>query len=155
MPEAVAANPPLPSRGTVLGFDFGLARIGVAVGEIETRQASALATISEEANDRRFAAIGRLVDEWRPVALVVGVPRHLDGQAHAMTARCQRFAHQLHGRYALPVRQIDERLSSAAADSALRAAGRTSWRERKPDLDAVAAQMLLQDFLDGLGHAYS
>lgn len=155
MPEAVAAAAPLPSRGTVLGFDFGLARIGVAVGEIETRQASALTTIAEEANERRFAAIGRLVDEWRPVALVVGVPRHLDGEAHAMTARCHRFANQLHGRYALPVREIDERLSSAAADAALHCAGRTRWRERKRELDAVAAQLLLQDFLDGLGHAHS
>lgn len=156
MPEAsVAAATPLPARGTVLGFDFGLARVGVAVGELETRRASPLATIAEEANDRRFAAIGKLLAEWRPVALVVGVPFHLDGTTHAMTARCRRFANQLHGRFALPVREVDERLSSAAADTALEQAGERRWEERKERVDAVAAQIILQDFLDGIQHANS
>src|SRR5690554_6119634 len=127
MPEAAAASLPLPARGTVLGFDFGLARIGVAVGEFETRQANALTTIAEESRERRFGAIGALVAEWRPIAMVVGIPRHLDGAEHDMTARCRRFANQLHGRFALPVHQVDERLTSAAADSALCDAGATRW----------------------------
>jgi len=155
MPEQAAAAVPLPARGTILGFDFGTARIGVAVGELETRHASALTTISEESRERRFGAIGRLVAEWRPVAMVVGIPRHLDGREHDMTARCRRFANQLHGRFALPVHQMDERLSSAAADTALSDAGSTRWQSRKPQLDAVAAQIILQDFLNGPAHASS
>jgi putative holliday junction resolvase len=153
MPEAAAASQSLPARGTVLGFDFGLARIGVAVGELETLRASALTTIAGESREQRFGAIGKLVAEWRPVAMVVGIPRHLDGTEHDMTARCRRFANQLHGRFALPVLHVDERLSSVAADAALSEAGSARWQSRKPQLDAVAAQIILQDFLNGPTHA--
>lgn len=159
MPDAATATTAdtapsgLPARGTLLGFDFGLARIGVAVGELETGQANALVTITGEAKVLRFAAIEKLVAEWRPVALVVGLPRHLDGTAHDMTARCRRFANQLRGRYSLPVMECDERLSSAAAESALEQAGLHDWRARKPVLDAVAAQIILQHFLDSIEHA--
>lgn len=153
MPETAAAAQSLPARGTVLGFDFGLARIGVAVGELETRRASALTTISAESREQRFGAIGKLIAEWRPVAMVVGIPCHLDGSEHDMTSRCRRFANQLHGRFALPVLHIDERLSSVAADSALSEAGNTRWQARKTQVDAVAAQIILQDFLNGPAHA--
>ncbi len=155
MPEPRAHAGTLPGRGTVMGFDFGLARIGVAVGEIETGHATALTTIAEESGERRFAAIGALLGEWRPVALVVGIPCHLDGGEHAMTARCRRFANQLRGRFGLPVVEVDERLSSAAADSALAEAGERDWRARKTRLDAAAAQIFLQDFLDESSHATS
>jgi putative Holliday junction resolvase len=156
MPEAASpAAPALPARGTLLGFDFGLARIGVAVGELETRQASPLETISEEANAPRFAAIEGFLAEWRPVGLVVGIPCHLDGRPHELTARCQRFANQLRGRYQLPVMECDERLTSAAAETALVEAGRRAWRSRKPILDAAAAQIILQHFLDSIPHAQS
>ena len=151
MPDAVAAA--LPARGTVLGFDFGLARIGIASGELETCQASALTTVHEESNERRFAAIARLIEEWRPVALVVGIPLHLDGREHELTARCRRFANQLHGRFGLPVHHADERLSSAAAEAALAEAGVKRWRERKAVLDAAAARLILQHFLDRHRHA--
>ena len=157
MPEAAAPEPrpapDLPARGTLLGFDFGLARLGVAVGELETGQASPLITISDEANAPRFAAIEKLIAEWHPAGLVVGIPCHLDGTPHEMTARCRRFANQLRGRYGLPVMESDERLSSAAAEAALEEAGQRSWRARKPVLDAVAAQIILQHFLDTLQHA--
>ncbi|HJV28557.1 MAG TPA: Holliday junction resolvase RuvX [Aromatoleum sp.] len=149
MPEAAAAiSAALPTRGTLLGFDFGLARVGVAVGELETGRASALVTINGEASAPRFAAIEKLLAEWRPVALVVGIPSHLDGTPHEMTARCRRFANQLHGRYGLPVMECDERLSSAEAERSLSGAGRKRWQDRKPILDAVAAQIILQHFLD-------
>lgn len=151
-----ATSPPpaaLPARGTVLGFDFGLARIGVATGELETGQASALATVHDESNDARFKAIAALIAEWRPVALVVGLPTHLDGTEHELTARCRRFANQLHGRFGVPVFTADERLSSVAADADLAAAGRTGWRERKAVLDAAAARIILQTFLDTPRHA--
>ncbi len=142
----------LPARGTLLGFDFGLARIGVATGELETGQASALTTLHDESNDARFKAIAALIAEWRPVALVVGLPTHLDGTEHELTARCRRFANQLHGRFGLPVFTADERLSSVAADADLAAAGRTDWRERKAVLDAAAARIILQTFLDTPRH---
>ncbi|MFB1028868.1 MAG: Holliday junction resolvase RuvX [Thauera sp.] len=142
----------LPARGSVLGFDFGLARIGVASGELETGLASALTTLHAEANDERFAAIARLIGEWQPVALVVGIPTHLDGREHELTARCRRFANQLHGRHALPVFTVDERLSSVAAEAELAEAGRKGWRERKAVLDAAAARILLQPFLDTRRH---
>lgn len=145
MPEPTGQ---LPARGTLLAFDFGLARIGVAVGELETGQASPLSTLAEESNDKRFAAIAALIAEWRPVALVVGVPLDLEGEAQALTARCRRFANQLHGRFTLPVACADERLSSVEADARLREAGQNRWQERKAGLDALAAQIVLQSFLD-------
>jgi len=154
MPEASRrALSPLPARGTLLAFDFGLARIGVATGELETGRANALTTISEESNAARFAAIETLLREWRPVALVVGIPCHLDGTTHELTARCRRFANQLHGRFALPVLESDERLSSAAAEAALVESGVRDWRARRNVIDAVAAQLILQHFLDTHRHA--
>lgn len=143
-------QPALPARGSLLGFDFGLARIGVAVGELETGRASPLLTIHDESGAARFAAIEKLLAEWRPVALVVGIARHLDGNDNDMTPRCRRFANQLRGRFGVAVVECDERLTSVAAAATLKAAGQRDWRTRKPALDAVAAQIILQQFLDDL-----
>lgn len=134
-------------EGTVLAFDFGLKRIGVAVGETLLGQARPLATLVGEANAARFAAIGKLIQEWQPARLVVGLPRALDGTEHQMSARCQRFAQQLEGRFGLPVILVDERLSSSEAETRLRDAGLT-WQARKQQVDAVAAQIILQDYFD-------
>ena len=138
---------------TVLGFDFGLARIGVAVGETETGLAHPLAVIGDEANAARFAAIEKLLAEWKPSALVVGLPTHMDGTEHAMTARCRRFANQLHGRYGLPVALVDERLSSAEAEERLSEAGHKGWRKQKPRLDSAAAQIILLQYFESAKHA--
>lgn len=134
-------------EGTVLAFDFGTRRIGVAVGEMMLGSARPLTTISAEANDTRFAAIGKLIDEWRPGCLVVGLPLSLDGESHEMTERCRRFARQLEGRYRLPVLLVDERLTSTAAEENLRERG-LDWRRRKASLDAEAAATLLQSYFD-------
>jgi putative holliday junction resolvase len=142
----------LPLRGTLLAFDFGLARVGVAVGELETGRANPLTTITTESGAIRFASIEKLLNEWQPVALIVGIPVHLDGSPHDMTLRCRRFANQLRGRFRLPVAEWDERLSSAEADESLKAAGQSHWRARKNVIDAVAAQLILQHFLDDLTH---
>jgi putative Holliday junction resolvase len=131
-------------RGTVLAFDFGEKRIGVAVGEWETGTAHALEVIAGEANAPRFARIAALIAEWRPTELVVGLPLHLDGTEHDMTRRCRRFANQLHGRFGLPVALVDERLTSAAAEADLAAAG-VFGNRRRAALDSVAAQGILQD----------
>lgn len=121
-----------------LGFDFGARRIGVASGNALTRSATPLATIAA-VGEARFEAIGRLIGEWRPDALVVGVPRHPDGAAHQNTLRAERFARQLGGRYGLPVHEVDERYSTVEAAS----------REAR-DLDAAAAAIILEQFLGGL-----
>ena len=132
--------------GTVLAFDFGAKRIGVAVGETVTGIASPLATIEGEANEVRFAAIGRVIDEWQPVALVVGRPRHSDGAPHEVARLAEKFARRLSARYRLPVAFVDETLTSATAEAELRA---TRTRPtRKADIDAMAATLILQSYLD-------
>lgn len=143
------SSPPIrpDAGGTVLAFDFGLKRIGVAVGETLLKRANALTAIEAETNEARFAAIARLIGEWQPALLVVGLPLSLDGAENEMTARCRRFANQLRGRFGLPVALIDERLTSAAADTELREAG-LDWRARKGRVDALAAQHILQDYFD-------
>jgi putative Holliday junction resolvase len=132
---------------TVLAFDFGARRIGVAVGTTQLRSARPLTTIDTERNDERFAAIGALVAEWQPDRLVVGLPLHADGTPHAMTDRARRFAHRLEGRYRLPVVMVDERHTTELARSALHADGR-GGREHRGLRDAVAAQIILQAYLD-------
>lgn len=144
MPEAARTARP---KGTVLAFDFGEKRIGVAVGEWSLLQAHPLTVIHGEANTDRFAAIGALIAEWQPASLVVGLPLTLDGEAHAMTARCTRFANQLRGRFGLSVDYADERLSSVEAEERLRDTGHNA-KSAKAHLDAVAAQLILQCYFD-------
>ena len=136
---------------TVLGFDFGMKRIGVSVGESRLGVARALSVIDRAETAPRFAAIAELIAEWRPARLVVGRPLNEDGSAHDMTARCERFANQLRGRHGLPVALVDERFSSLEADAALRSApgrGGLSWQARKARVDAEAARIILQDWMD-------
>ena len=142
-------EPASQARGTVLAFDFGVKRIGVAVGEFALLQAHALTTVHGESNVERFAAIAALIDEWQPIRLVVGLSQALDGSAHAMSARCTRFANQLRGRFSLPVDYADERLTSVEAGERLRQSGHTA-KSAKPHLDAVAAQLILQAYFDEL-----
>jgi len=134
--------------GTVLAFDYGEKRIGVAIGETLLGQAHPLMVLSTA--DR--AALARLIEEWRPVRLVVGLPTHADGTPHVMTGRCRRFAEELARQFALPVDLADERLTSRDAESRLRETGRDA-KTMKPLLDAVAAQLILQTWFDS--HATS
>ena len=132
--------------GTILGFDYGAKRVGIAVGETSTGIANPLGAIEAEANDARFAAIDRYVDEWRPVAFVVGQPRHSDGSEHEVAKLAGKFARRLAGRYKREVMLVDETLTSATAESELR---ETRTRAaRKTDVDALAAAIILQSFLD-------
>ena len=135
---------------TVLAFDFGTRRIGVAMGNTLTRTAHPLATIEYERNDDRFAAIAALVAEWQPGTLVVGLPTHADGAEHDMTHRAQRFARQLEGRFRLPVALVDERWTTQTAQSVLDDAGMTG-RKGRAVRDAVAAQLILQSWFDERG----
>ena len=124
------------SSSSFLAFDFGSRRTGVAVGNTLLRQARPLTTIAAE-GEPRFTRIAALIREWQPDALVVGVPFHPDGAAHEMTQRARRFARQLHGRFALPVHEVDERYTSVEA----RAAGAA-------DVDAAAAALILEQFFN-------
>jgi putative holliday junction resolvase len=119
---------------TFLSFDFGTRRVGVAVGNTLLKQASPLKTVAAE-GDARFAALNALILEWQPAALVVGVPFHPDGAEHDNTQRARRFARQLHGRFRLPVHEVDERYTTteALADGAA-------------DADAGAAAIILDQF---------
>jgi len=122
---------------TVFGFDFGIKRIGIAMGNTLTAQAQPLAIVKAIDNAARFKQIGDLIAEWAPARLIVGEPRHPDGAEHEMTLRCRRFANQLHGRFALPVVLVDERYSSAVIQA------------RRGDLiDAKAAAIILQQYFD-------
>ncbi len=135
--------------GTVLAFDFGEKRIGVAVGETILKVAHPLLTIDSETNETRFTKIADLVQEWCPSLLVVGLPAHLNGEIHALTKLSKKFAQRLEGRFNLPVLMIDERLSSIEAAQNLREAG-IKGLGQKAMLDAVAAQTILQSYFDGL-----
>ncbi len=122
---------------TVLGFDFGLKRIGVAVGNTGLRQAQPLATIAAATNDAKFAELELLIKEWHPAICVVGLPRHPDGSEHEMSARCRRFANQLHGRFDVDTVLVDERYSSAVIP-----------QKRGELIDAQAAAIILQQYFD-------
>lgn len=137
----MSADGPLPRRSlplppqSFLAFDFSQHRVGVALGNTLLKQATPLASI-ERKGDERFAAIGALIARWQPDALVVGMPIAADGGPHDNTERAQRFVRQLRGRYRLPVHEVDERFTTAAA----RADGAR-------DLDAAAAVLILEQFL--------
>lgn len=121
----------------VFGFDFGIKRIGIAMGNTLTGQAQALAVVKAIDNAARFQQIGDLIAQWNPTRLVVGEPLHPDGAEHEMTLRCRRFANQLHGRFNLPVTLVDERYSSAVIPA-----------KRGEIIDAKAAAIILQQYFD-------
>ena len=134
-------------QGTLLAFDFGTRRIGIAKGNTLLASAAPLTTIDAEQTDIRFARIAALLAEWQPVALVVGLPCNDDGTPHEMTALSRRFANRLKGRFNLPVLLVDERYTSAAASSALNEQG-IHGRKQKAVLDQYAAQQILQAYFD-------
>ena len=135
--------------GTLMAFDFGEKRIGVATGETILKTAHALTTIEAEQNDVKFAQIALLIAEWQPSLLVVGLPVHMDGEPHLLTQLSKKFAQRLEGRFNLPVVMVDERLSSAEAAQHLSEAG-IKGRAQKAMIDAVAAQTILQSYFDAL-----
>jgi len=129
---------------TLLGFDFGTKRIGIAVGQELTRTATALVTLDSPDGGPDWVGISRLIEEWRPDALVVGLPLNLDGSESETARLAQRFGNRLAGRYNLPVFTADERFSSSEAEALLAAQGRFD----KADIDKLAAQLILQGWLE-------
>ena len=135
MPKDMAAK-----ELTIIAFDFGARRIGVAVGNTLTQAGQPLKTIAEASSEASFKAIEGLLKEWQPNRLVVGLPCHPDGAEHEMSARARRFGNQLHGRFGLPVDWVDERYTSAVLESD---------PKMRDNLDAESAALILgQYFLE-------
>jgi len=137
----VTASSNKPSR-TFLGFDYGLQRIGVAVGQELTATASPLTTVRANDGKPDWDAISKLFAQWQPDEVVVGLPLNMDGSESELSHRAQRFGNQLHGRYNLPAHFMDERLTSLQAEAELR--GRA---HKKADIDKVAAKIILESWL--------
>ena len=107
---------PINKPMTILAFDYGTRRVGVAVGNTETKVSQALKTIAAANADALFQELENLVKEWRPDQIVVGLPTHPDGSKHEMTTKAKRFSNQLHGRFNLPVSWVDERYTSVVLE---------------------------------------
>lgn len=134
---------------TILAFDFGLKRIGVAVGQELTRSAQALTTLNSRNNQPDWDEIQSLIREWQPQLLVLGLPTHMDGSEHAFTDATRDFGAQLKARYNLPLEYMDERLSSVEAEQTLKQRGiKIDGKSSKSHIDQVAAQLILQSWLN-------
>jgi putative Holliday junction resolvase len=134
-----------------LAFDYGTRRIGVAVGERATRTAHGIVTVAMGRAGADWKHIAALIEEWRPDTLVIGLPLAMDGHETAMSRDSRRFGAALGRRHALPVEWMDERLSSDDAEHRLRAAtapGRRISRRRIRRRDQVAAQLILESYLE-------
>jgi putative Holliday junction resolvase len=137
-----------PAARTYLGFDYGEKFIGVAVGSTTSGRAQPLVTVRvTRGGEPDWDALTRLVGEWRPQALIVGLPLNMDGTPGPRTARARKFGNRLKARYNLPVDMVDERLTTVLARNALTEAG-VSGRRQKPQLDRQAAALILQAFLN-------
>ena len=134
----IPPDAPVVSAQTFVAFDFGMKRTGVATGNRMLRSATPQPTIQAE-GDARFGLIEKTIRDWQPDAIVVGVPFHPDGAEHENTRRARRFARQLHGRFKLPVYEVDERYSTTEAQAA-----------GARDADAASACIILEQFLRSL-----
>lgn len=144
-PDTGPDQPAPPVCRVALGFDYGRTRIGVAAGEAVTGSARPLRTLPAHQQRPDWDAIGRLIKDWHPDLLVVGVPRHADGSASATTKAALRFGRQLRGRFHLPVATIDERLSSWEAEQR-QATSPVGCRRSGEALDAQAAAIILESW---------
>ena len=127
----------MPKALTILSFDYGTRRVGVAVGNSISKSGQALKTIAAPTSDALFQAIESLLKEWQPDQLVVGKPMHPDGTPHEMTSKATRFGNQLHGRFHLPVVWVDERYTSAILEGD---------PEMYDNLDAHSAVLILEQY---------
>jgi len=140
----------IPDITTMLGFDYGARRIGVAVGNALTRSARALEVVGNGVQGPDWQRLDALLREWRPQALLVGLPLMMDGSEQANSRSARAFATALTARYAIEAQLVDERLSSheAARRFAERRARGESRRKHAQDLDAVAAEIIIETWLN-------
>ena len=134
-------------EGNVLGFDFGQKRIGIAVGNNISKTARALTTIDSLSNNQKFEAIQKIIEEWQPVSIVVGVPFNVDGSEHRITNLSKKFAKQLEQKYSLPTHLIDERYTSIEASHEIKDK-KIYLKKKKLLIDQIAAKIILQSYLD-------
>lgn len=132
--------------GTILGFDFGMKRIGVAVGQLVTRTASPVRIIPAKQGMPDWSIVDQLIREWQPSALVVGIPLNMDGTTQPITRHARHFARLLHQRYHLPIYTADERLTTREAREQIFSAGGYRALQKKT-VDSIAAQIILQTWL--------
>lgn len=132
----------------LLGFDFGTKKIGVAVGQMITRQARELCNLKAQDGIPRWEQIEALIKEWQPDALVVGLPLNMDGTPSDMCVRAEKFARRLNGRFNLPVHTHDERLTTFEAKGQRLSQGQQRGSYREQPVDALAAALLLQGWLE-------
>lgn len=132
---------------SVIGFDYGARRIGLATGQTITGTATPLKTIAQVQGNPDWAAIGQEIAQWKPQALVVGMPFYTDGSANRMTERVKQFSYELGKRFGLPVFEIDESLSSMQAEQALKRDMKIG-QHNKHEIDRMAAAIILQRWLD-------
>ena len=134
-------------EGNVLGFDFGQKRIGIAVGNNISKTARALTTIDSLSNNQKFEVIQKIIEEWQPVSIVVGVPFNVDGSEHRITNLSKKFAKQLEQKYSLPTHLIDERYTSIEASHEIKDK-KIYLKKKKLLIDQIAAKIILQSYLD-------
>ena len=134
-------------EGNIIGFDFGQKRIGVAIGNNISKSAQALITIESTSSNQKFEVIQKIMDEWQPVSIVVGVPFNVDGSEHKVTNLCKKFAKQLEQKYALPIHLIDERYTSIEASYEIQDK-KIDLKKKKLLIDQIAAKIILQSYLD-------
>jgi len=143
MPTTSTAN-------TILGFDFGTKKIGVAVGQSITQTVTPLVTLQSKNQKPDWESIEALIKEWQPDQLVVGLPVHLDGEEQPMTQAARKFGNRLNGRFNLPVEFVDERLSSYEAEQRLKETNsnkkQTNKRQTAMDIDKIAAQLIVESW---------
>ncbi len=141
------------TQRTILGFDFGTKRIGIAIGQEITNTVNPLTTITAVKNKPDWDKISKIISEWQPDLLVIGLPLHMDGTEQPMTQAARRFSNQLNGRYQIPIALMDERLSSNEAESILKersgsdALFRDSMFPDKAQIDMISAQLILQSWM--------
>jgi putative Holliday junction resolvase len=132
---------------TILGFDFGMKNIGIAVGQELTHTANPLMAIKARDGIPDWTLIGKLLDDWKPALLVVGLPLNMDGSEQEMTKAARRFGNRLHGRFNLPVEWQDERLTTYEALDQMGIRSKMDSRQRS-DVDQLSAQLILQSWLN-------
>lgn len=142
---------------TVMGFDYGKTRIGVAIMNTLTGIPTPQSTINARDGAPDWTAINRCLNEWKPARLVVGMPRKLDGSDSAMQEPIERFIRQLAGRYNLPVDVVSEQLSSREAEQRLKQARQAGRKRkiRKDEIDQVAATIILESWMQEYAHVES
>lgn len=138
---------------TLLAFDFGLARTGIAIGNTLTRVATPLCVLHSRDEKPDWQSITKVITEWQPKRLIVGMPTYLDGSKSEMTLKTERFCRQLAGRYTLPVETINEQLSSLEAEQRLKQSRQRGRKKKinKGEIDQLAAAIILESWMQQNG----